>query len=560
MSQLNTTTPVEGDEQFDPAWNLLLTPGYGHLYHTRLAPDAEAHKTRESLSYATRLLASGDQSRYARAADVIRAVLKVQDIEPTSKTFGLWPWYGEEPLPQMSLPDYNWAEFCGLILDEILILYSDRLPIELVTEMREALHRACLCIFRRNMGPGYTNISLLGGVAMAAAGEVLEDRCWLDYGRQRLADLLAVTQRFEGFKEFNSPTYTMVVVEGCETLLRIVRDPACLETGNTLLRLAWEQIADSYHPPTGQWTGAQSRSYHTRLAQDTSQILANRTDVELRGEDGAPIKPRPDHEAVPCPPDLVHHFAQPPAQPYTARRRVNRAVNLLDGVDIVTTNWMDDRRTLGSVSGFTTGPQARHLYGYWLVDEAVAHCRMRVLKDGKDFASSWLWNAQTDRHVLTSLSFCSGFGAWIGYADRPEGGVHQLEDLRLRIEIVGPGATAEADNEGFVLRCGEQRLVVRPAESQFAGKTVPWEISQDDEHAWVDAVLHTGEPLDFNPAKHGETVLAVGCSMVNDTESAPTDAPTVGEVTAERRDWSWAGHDLTLTTARQAVHMPGIWR
>lgn len=551
--------PVDGDELFDPDWNLLLQEGYGHLYHTRIAPGVKAHRTRESLRYALRLLESGDSSRYARAGDVIREVLKVQDVEPTSPTFGLWPWYAEEPLPQMAMPDYNWAEFCGVEIADFLIRFPDHLPEELLTDARDALHRACLCIFRRNVGPGYTNISLLGGVAMAAAGEVLEDKYWLDYGRQRLADLLALTRRFEGFSEFNSPTYTMVVVEGCEKVLQLVRDPGCIETANALLRIAWDQIAESFHAPTGQWAGAQSRSYHDLLPADAAQALADRTGVELRGENGSAVVPRPNPELAPCPPEFTHCFTAVPAEPRTVRRRVSRAAKLLDGVDQITSIWMDQHRTLGSAAVLMTGHQSRLVHGFWLVGDAVARCRLRVLKDGKDFAAGFLWSTQSDRNVLAALSFCNDMGAWNGWADVPADGVHPFEDLRLRMEVVGPNATAQADDERFTLRCGEQRIVVCPAECRFADKAVAWEAGQAEDHAWVDAVLHTGSRLDFNPDQQPETIAALGCSLVDATEPTPDDAPRITDQTDDRREWSWDSVDLSLTTKRGAFAMKKIW-
>ncbi len=553
------TQPVDGDELFDPEWNLLLQVGYGHLNHTRIAPGVEAHRTRESLEYAVRLLKTGDESRYPRAHDVIRAVLKVQDIEPTSATFGLWPWYAEEPLPQMSRPDYNWAEFCGSTLAEALILCSDRLPDDLTLWMREALHRACLCIFRRNVGPGYTNISLLGGVAMAAAGEVLGDRCWLDYGRQRLADLLKHTNRFEGFSEFNSPTYTLVVVTACELLLRTVRDPASVETASTLLGIAWEQIAESFHAPTGQWAGAQSRSYHDLLAPHIAQALADRTGVTLLGDRGSVTKPRDKDNAPPCPPHLIKRFSESPVRPTRARRYVNRAAQLLDGVDIVTTIWMDGQRTLGTVSAVMTWHQSRQVQGFWRVGDAIARCRARVLKDGKDFAAGWLWAAQSDRNVLAAMSFCDDLGPWNGWSDRPADGVHPLEDLRMRLEVVGPGVIAETDAEGFVLRCGEQRLVARPAAGQFMGKDITWEAGQAGDHAWVDAVLHTGRPMDFNPATQEQPAIALGCSLAGDGETIPAGSPRMAKLGSDRYHWAWDDAGLSLTAARRPFGMTRIW-
>ena len=39
---------------------------------------------------------------------IIGKVLSLQDTDPSSKTYGIWPWLLEEPLEQMSPPD--WVE------------------------------------------------------------------------------------------------------------------------------------------------------------------------------------------------------------------------------------------------------------------------------------------------------------------------------------------------------------------------------------------------------------------------------------------------------------------
>ncbi|MBL7373529.1 hypothetical protein INQ23_29865, partial [Escherichia coli] len=79
-------------------------------------------------------------------------------------------------------------------------------------------------IMRRDVGPAYTNISVMGARVTLAAGELMRDAKLLDYGRKRLTGLLDYTRQQGGFNEYNSPTYTMVALEEVEAILSFVRD------------------------------------------------------------------------------------------------------------------------------------------------------------------------------------------------------------------------------------------------------------------------------------------------------------------------------------------------
>ena len=87
----------------------LNSPGY----HTTVRDGTWVHQTRSGVDYAIALLQSGDPARVERARLVVAKVLTLQDANPTSPTYGIWPWLLEEPLAKMSPPDWNWADFIG---------------------------------------------------------------------------------------------------------------------------------------------------------------------------------------------------------------------------------------------------------------------------------------------------------------------------------------------------------------------------------------------------------------------------------------------------------------
>ncbi len=552
------------DQAFDPAWNLLYQPGYGHTIHTRIKPGVKVHFTRESLDYALTLLESAEVSRVARAMDIIRAVLPLQDVHPTSPSFGLWPWYAEEPVAEMSPPDYNWAEFMSSIFAEILVLHRARLANDIVAEIRTALQRACLCIFRRNVGVGYTNINFMGGIAMAAAGEILGDDIWLAYGRQRLNDFVSHMRRdgIDGFGEFNSPTYTRVVVIEGERLLRIVRDPACRAAGIATLDLAWEQISENFHVPTQQWAGPQSRSYHIRLDPAIATFLARRTGTAITLADGHQVQPQAEAGSYPCPAVLAERFRTPVATPRTSKRTVNRAAKLGNGLDIVTTTWMDSRRSLGTVSGFITANQNRQQHAFWGTPGGViARLQAVVRKDGRVFCPAWMWAAQDGPRALLALAFADDMGDWNGWVDVPPEGIHRCQDLSLRIELDGAGATAEVGEDGLlVLSCAGERAVIHPlADCSFGGRQVAWSTGVGSNQAWATCVLHTGGELMFHPGTHGETVCAWGIELLALDEQPLAGDPSTAIIDADRRSYAWPAAGLAIEARRQDIGFRRMW-
>ena len=94
------------DQKYDPAEQMLRQPFSSPGYHTTLH-GGWVHPTRDALQYAVALLDTGEPERLTRAEAILRRVVALQDTDPTSKTYGIWSWFMEEPLPKMSPPDWN---------------------------------------------------------------------------------------------------------------------------------------------------------------------------------------------------------------------------------------------------------------------------------------------------------------------------------------------------------------------------------------------------------------------------------------------------------------------
>lgn len=536
------------DERYDPQQQMLWGPVSEAGYHTRLVAGSPAHPVRESLQYAAALLAIGDGARVKRAVAIVNRVVSLQDADPTSRTFGVWPWYLEEPLEQMAPPDWNWADFCGAQIGSILIQHPDRLAEPVRESMRGALANAAWSIFRRNMGPGYTNIAIMGAGVTAAAGEVLDEPRLLEYGRRRLQRCVEHARWHGGFNEYNSPTYTMVALTECDRILNVVRDPATREAATTLRRLAWQTIAESFHPGTGQWAGPHSRAYSDRVVRRFTRLVTEQTGVPVEPHPTAADTPGGTDEGVdysPCPEELKARFAALPRDPVQIRRRYIRGAT--DEQSTWGTTWLSADACLGTVNYENLWVQRRPVIAYWRTasDPAVV-LRLRFLRDGKDFPSAAVRTAQSGAKALSVVTLLTDRGDYHDHLDRPKDGVFHAADFRVRYELEGRDVDlVPVQDRVFDLVAGERRGRIQIGPGKFDGKDIRIAVGRDDGRAWVDAIFYEGPPERFDFARLAETWLAASLHL----QTAPHDPPAQLHVSTPRPRWieaSW--EDLQVHT------------
>lgn len=509
-------------------------------YHTTIPSGTWAHPVVPSLDYALGLLnrdSSGDRDR---AIQVLRKVIGLQDIDPASPTYGIWPWLLEEPLAKMSPPDWNWADFCGARLAVILHDHAAALPEDVKQSVRASLGHAAQAIKKRNVGPGYTNIAIMGGGVCAAAGELLANPTLLEYGRQRLEQIVAHTAHHGSFNEYNSPTYTMVALWESERTLHLVQDPATRMAAESLRRTAWQMIAESYHPGTHQWAGPHARSYSDHLFGKVTAYLAKQTESAIPlhpSSDASRLNDLPVAWHLPCPEDLKARFRALPSDPYEVRRTFLRGATPAGAT--TGTTWLTADACLGSVNRGTFWTQCRPLIGYWKTesDPAVV-LRLRFLHDGRDFASMGVNTAQSGAKCLALVYPLRNQGDWHPGLDRPKDGVFQATDFRLRIELAGKGVTVEElGPASWALRAGRHRAVVHTLPGRFASHEIVWKPGTEAGRAFVDAVCYQGDLCHFSFRPLPEVVLGVGIELLPVGESS-SSSPRLTQATS-RIEGTW---------------------
>ncbi|NLX99670.1 MAG: hypothetical protein GXY83_26540 [Rhodopirellula sp.] len=510
-------------------------------YHTTVALGTWVHPVLPSLDYALGLLQRNSPGDRQRAEKIIDRVIGLQDADPASRTYGIWPWLLEEPLEKMSPPDWNWADFCGARLAVMLADHGQSLSDELKPTIRTSLRHAALAIKKRNVGPGYTNIAIMGGGVCAAAGEILGDAELLKYGRQRLQQVAVHAGHHGGFNEYNSPTYTMVALAECERTIHLVRDEATRQAAESLRRVAWRTIADSYHPGTGQWAGPHARSYSDYLFPRTATYLTEQTLTQIPAHPKADMGRAADLPVpwrLPCPDELRARFQSLPSETCELRRTFIRGETPQDST--IGTTWLTADACLGSINRGTFWTQCRPLIGYWKTDtDPAVVLRLRFLHDGRDFASMGVATAQSGGKSLAVVYPLRNRGDWHPTLDRPADGLFSASDFRLQLELVGRGVKLDQmDQDRWGLRAGQYRAVVHALPGRFAGQAVVWQAGEDLDRVFVDAVCYQGPSRSFDFKVLPEVVLAAGIEILP-AEALPSEAPRLTVPTTPTVEAIW---------------------
>ncbi len=502
------------DAQYDPAEQMIRGEFSSPGYHTTLK-GGTVHRTRESLEYAVALLDSDRSERLPRAEAILRRVIALQDQDPNSNTYGIWPWFLEEPLDRMSPPDWNWADFCGVQLLQVVVDHSDRLPEDLRQKVRDSVLHAARSIQRRDVGPAYTNIALMGTYVTLVAGERLDVRDLFTYGKQRLQRFYDYTEEMGSFAEYNSPTYTCVAIEEISRMIRHVRDKDSQDLLTPLNRFAWRHVACRFHAQSKQWSGPHSRSYSTLLSPETLAFLQRGVgeDIKLMPQAQAWESLDAHRLGAECPTDYLSGFRDI----VVPRLEIEAFVHTrTDDPDTIGRTWLHSDFSLGSVNLGDLWNQRRPLVGFWQSSGGPTAVRIRCLHDGYDYASATLLTVQDKGDVLGAVLFATDRGDTHISLDKIAGATIGARDLRVRLQFEGvvDGLTLPGKaelHEPIRFASGPIEGVFSYHSAEFADLTPRVEIGRDSEGAWIDLILYHGSsrPFDFNRIAEAAVVFTL---------------------------------------------------
>ncbi|MHC4626330.1 MAG: hypothetical protein ACYTDV_05050 [Planctomycetota bacterium] len=510
------------DERYDPDEQMIRRPFSSPGYHTTLK-GGYVHPTRDSLNYAVALLDSGQVDRLKRAEQILRRVISLQDQSPESRTYGIWSWFAEEPLEKMSPPDWNWADFCGTQLLQIAIDHSDRLDADLQSKVRESILHAGRAIKRRNVGPGYTNIAVMGAYVTLVAGEHFDDRELADYGKARLKRFYDHTFAQSSFSEYNSPTYSIVAITELSRMLRHVKDAESRRLLRELNRFAWSHVARHFHAPSGQWAGPHSRCYATLLRDSTRAFIQRASDGQLSflPEATALESLNAHRTGTKCPPDLLGYFTslgEPRVEVETF------AAKSPETHDIIGTTYLHTDYTLGSVNIGDLWNQRRPLLAYWKTEDGVVAMRLRCLHDDYDYSSASIFTVQDKGDILGSVVFATDRGDTHISLDRLKDASIRARDLRLRLQFEGTIDNLELPargrlNQPIKIASGPVNVNLQIARAVFADNPVSVETTRDA----IDVVLYEGPRKNVNFAELKEAAVVFALTVSTGQEPIETN-------------------------------------
>jgi hypothetical protein len=507
------------DPQYDHAEKMLRAPFSSPGYHTTLKA-GYVHRTRNSLAYAVALLDSGQKDRLKRAEEILRRVISLQDQNPKSRTYGIWSWFLEEPLDKMSPPDWNWADFCGTQLLQVAIDHMHRLPEDLQNKVKQSIIHASYSIKHRNVGPGYTNIALMGTYVTHVAGELFDVPELTEYAKARLKRFYDHTLAHGSFSEYNSPTYTVVAINEISRMLRHVKDPESQKLIKKLNRLAWHHLARHFHPPTRQWSGPHSRCYRTLLGKNTLAFIQRATDgkVTFVPESETMVSLDAHRLRAKCPQDFFHYFTDLPSP----RLQVEAfAKNKPDRHDIIGTTYLHTIYTLGSVNIGDLWNQRRPLLAYWNTNDGTVAMRLRCLHDNYDYSSASIFTVQDKCDILGAVVFATDRGDTHISLDRIKNAAIKATDLRIRLEFEGPVADLKLPSKvevGWPIRISSGLITLdfKVAHAVFGDFPITMHTSRDGNKAWIDIVLYNGKQtqIDFSKIPEAAVIFTLSINPV----------------------------------------------
>ena len=541
------------EKNYDMAEQMVRRPMRGPGYHSTLKSGI-VHPTRDSLTYAAALLDSGLPQHLDRAEAILKRVIGLQDQNPQSKTYGIWSWYYEEPLERMSPPDWNWADFCGVQLLSAWIGHRQRLEPRIAAQVGEAIQHAARSIRKRNVGPGYTNIAIMGTYVTLVAAEQFQDADLGVYAKERLRRLHRAVLDQGSFSEYNSPTYSIVALSELSRLLLHLRDAEDRRLVRELHDLAWRHVATHFHSPTRQWAGPNSRSYGDDLRRNSATLAfleaACGGQAGLITQDPLPLGLDAYRLPLECPSNLVPFFRELKA-PRAVVETFIPAEPARAGAKnpVVGTTWLHPLCALGTVNRGDFWNQRRPLLAHWGTPARPVILRARFLKDGTDFCSALIFSAQHEGFVLSTVTFATDYGDFHPSLDRVKDATIKASDLRLRFELTG-----EPDEVGIGLPMApapalisDRRVCLRlyRLEGTFGGKPIHWEQSREFATVSLDAVFHAGEETTFNLAALDRAFLAFALHLGPIEQPEPAEAPQA-VVRQDRCASSWRVPGWTL--------------
>jgi hypothetical protein len=529
-------------ERYDSNEKMLTKTLTGWNYHTD-AQTGTFHEVRASFNYAVALLDIGDEQYTQRAFDIIEKTITLQDQDSASRSCGVWPYYLEEPLATKKAPiDFNWADFNAVSLLDVWMGHQKRIPDNLRNEIKESLILAAKSVQKRNVGPSYTNIAIMGTYVTYMVSHLFDIPEMQDYSKARLQRFYDYTLDKGGFTEYNSPTYTIVALDELSRMQKHIINPEAKTMIDSLYSIGWEMIARYYHKPSGQWAGPHSRSYSTLVRPSFYAILNQASN----GQINLPLlEPRMDVKIKHNIPEFVLHYFLSPVFP-----RIETDIFEKVEPQTIGTAYLTEKYALSTANRSSLWNQRRPFLVYWGNIEVPKYLQIRFLHDDYDFSSATFYSQQNENNVLAGLNFILNGGDKHISIDRLKDGKFMAKDLRIRFEF-GNVSTPDilnipvSKNEPFSMIIDDLKFDFQMFIAEYEGLKGYWEKGGNEKASWIDFVFYSGAEKDFDLTKITKAVSGFTFSIDSANKNQVTEKPDISEKDGQM-DVIWKGLKIQI--------------
>lgn len=239
--------PLPIPDDFNPTKNLI----------AKQTENGTFHESRQGARFAEELVANGTPADLELAHKVLDATLACQEVHLDDPHRGNFYWMAEDEV----VTDLNAVEFNLERLIPMMIQHSDRLSSTLQARILEAIRLGLEEIHRLDVHVAYSNITMLDILNSCLGGELLQDSEISQRGYDKLVQWMTFTDESGIPREYNSPTYTPVIIRALKRLTDLTtHDETRINARTFATRIGLSALLHIHHA-TGRWTGPHSRVY-----------------------------------------------------------------------------------------------------------------------------------------------------------------------------------------------------------------------------------------------------------------------------------------------------------
>lgn len=540
-------------DDFDKKENLIVmhTGSKQAVYHTKLA-DSDVHTIKDSSLYAKELICSGKNPELGEK--IFEKVISLQDGNNESETYGLWPYYMEEPLSQMDAPDWNMAGFNSCEMIDVLYNASDSVNDDLKTRMIEAIYGACCAIIKRNEGVQYTNVAFLESLVLCCGGDMLGNEKLLNAGRNKLRKSLGFIDYQGSVFEHNSPYYSFLCIKDLGSILKYVKDKEAHYYAEQINDYIWKCLAEHFDYKNLQLGGPQCRAYSDYLLKNNLEIIMSACGLEknYKNHPMAPENLKSVETHAVCPEKYIPYFSGEKVWD-SSRRIIMRGFNYPYFAFSQTINhYRGNGFTLGTFNREEMWNQRRPFLSY-IDGENKPYCfRVKCYHDGFDFSSAVLHSVQTESKVLGNINFSSDRGDTHIGLDLVKDTTIEAEDLRVVFDVVGDTGKINynVNDEGVEFNIGNVPVKITHICTHFGDYPITYDTEKNDEYFRYSIVLYSGEKKKINFGVMEKAISAFCVEMGKISENSKIKAEFDGDYL--KTIWETGGDKLELHTLKSA--------